>query len=362
MRLDIIIGTRPNFIKVTRFRDLASKFGMNVRIIHTGQHYDRSMADVFFEQFSMIPDYFLNVQPGSPVQQMAEIMQKLEVFYIDNDKPDVMIVPGDVNSTLAAALTANKLNITLAHLEAGLRSYDRTMPEEFNRILTDDVSDIFFVTEASGKKNLLQEGKPEHAIHFVGNTMIDTMVAFENKILESNIMSALNLSRKFVLITMHRPGNVDSPEGLQTLLQIMKNVATQFDIVFPIHPRTVQKMNDFGLKTGFDEVSGLKITDPMAYFDFQHLILHSAAIITDSGGIQEESTFRRVPCITLRQNTERPVTITEGTNRLMSFEVKSVSEALKQIDNGDWPKGSVPQYWDGNATERILEVLCKFAV
>jgi UDP-N-acetylglucosamine 2-epimerase (non-hydrolysing) len=315
------------------------------------------MADVFFEQFGMLPDKFLNIAPGTPVSQMAAIMVGMEQLMLNSYKPAVLIVPGDVNSTLAGAMVANKMGIPLAHLEAGLRSFDKTMPEEFNRVLTDDMSDVFFVTEDSGIRHLMQEGKSASAIHFVGNTMIDTMIAFDKEIRTSGIRADLGLKRPFVLITMHRPGNVDSMDGLIKLMELMQAVSENTDIVFPAHPRTVSRMKDFGLFDHFNAISGLKLLEPMAYFDFQNLILHAQAIVTDSGGIQEESTFRRVPCITLRPNTERPVTVNVGTNELIPFEVSIVKEALMRIQTGKWKPGETPALWDGQATGRILKIL-----
>jgi UDP-N-acetylglucosamine 2-epimerase (non-hydrolysing) len=355
----IIIGTRPNFIKVTCFKKVASQLkNIDIKIAHTGQHYDTNMADVFFEQFHLVPDYFLRVAAGSPNFQIADIMLKLEELITNTFRPDLLIVVGDVNSTLAGALTANKMGIKLAHLEAGLRSFDRTMPEEFNRVLTDDVCDLFFVTEPSGKKHLLSEGKPEASIHYVGNTMIDTMVAFEAEIEASTILTTLKIHHHpFVLMTMHRPATVDNKLELEKLVKLIGNISKKYKVVFPIHPRTIKNAKEFGLYEELMNNTELICTEPLDYFAFQKLIKECSFIITDSGGIQEESTYRLKPCLTLRPNTERPVTITEGTNTLLSFDLETVQRYVTQIENGTYKKGSIPYLWDGKATERIMNII-----
>jgi UDP-N-acetylglucosamine 2-epimerase (non-hydrolysing) len=360
MNIHILIGTRPNFIKVTQFKKLAKLHypAFKITIIHTGQHYDEKMADVFFRQFDLVPDYNLNITPGSANKQIAEIMIKLEDLLSSIGKPDILLVPGDVNSTLAGALVANKLNIQLGHIEAGLRSFDRTMPEEFNRLLTDELSDLFFVTEPSGLKHLLAEGKNKNAIHYVGNTMIDTMVAFEKDIDASDILSGLKIhDHKFVLVTMHRPATVDNKEEFEKLLSLLDHITEKYKAVFPIHPRTIKNAKEFNL---FDRITSnlnLICTDPLDYFSFQKLIKECTFILTDSGGIQEESTFRKKPCLTLRPNTERPVTVDEGTNTLLPFNLELVKNHIAEIEQGFYKKGAIPKLWDGNATQRILEVL-----
>ncbi|HEY1040733.1 MAG TPA: UDP-N-acetylglucosamine 2-epimerase (non-hydrolyzing) [Bacteroidia bacterium] len=359
MVIYILIGTRPNFIKVTRFKELASKFpGMSISIIHTGQHYDEKMADVFFRQFNMEPDHYLNIAPASPNKQIAEIMVKLEELVNRIGKPDLLLVPGDVNSTMAGALFANKTGIKLAHIEAGLRSFDRTMPEEFNRLVTDELSDLFFVTEPSGIKHLQDEGKNAKQIHFVGNTMIDTMVAFDKEIEKSAILDELGLTNSgYVLMTMHRPATVDNRTELEKLLELIEYVSAKYKVVFPIHPRTVKNAQEFGLYDRIKNNKQLICTEPLDYFSFQKLISGSAFILTDSGGIQEESTFRRKPCLTLRPNTERPVTVDVGTNTLLDFDLEKIIELIGQIENGTYKKGAIPELWDGKATERILSVI-----
>ena len=360
-KLLIIVGTRPNFIKITQFPRVLEnhKEQFEYKIVHTGQHFDDKMSTVFFDQFGFQPDIFLSIEPGSPNSQMAKIMLKLEEV-INAFKPDLVLVPGDVNSTFAAALTANKMNVKIAHIESGLRSFDTTMPEEFNRILTDNVTDIFLITEQSGKDNLLKEGKREDTIHFVGNTMIDTMVAFEKEIDSADILERLKISpQEFVLMTMHRPATVDTKEGLTKLLELIHFIASKYKLAFPIHPRTVNRLKAFDLHQELENNDRVILLEPLDYFSFQKLIQESKMIITDSGGIQEESTFLQVPCLTLRPNTERPITVTLGSNELVPFDLAVLRSKIEAIENGAYKKGKVPPLWDGKATERIVEVLLK---
>jgi UDP-N-acetylglucosamine 2-epimerase (non-hydrolysing) len=354
----IVVGTRPNFIKVTQFKACAKLYpDLDVRIVHTGQHYDTRMADVFFEQFNLVPDYFLNIGGGTPNNQMAEIMLGLEKV-ISEYKPGLLMVVGDVNSTLAAAITANKCGVLLAHLESGLRSNDRTMPEEINRVLTDEITDYFFITEPSGYKNLLAENKKETNMFFVGNTMIDTMVAYEKEIGHSNVLAQLNVrDEQFVLVTIHRPATVDALPELQKLLALLQDISAKYAIVFPVHPRTINNLKKFGLYESFSAIEGLRITEPLDYFSFQKLIAACKFILTDSGGIQEESTFKLKPCLTLRPNTERPSTTDVGTNTLLPFDPEKIREQLTLIETGKYKKGSVPDLWDGRATERICMII-----
>ncbi|MBS1764867.1 MAG: UDP-N-acetylglucosamine 2-epimerase (non-hydrolyzing) [Bacteroidetes bacterium] len=353
----IVVGTRPNFIKITQFKKVNAQMGMpfDIKIVHTGQHYDSKMADVFFEQFELTPDFWLNIPHGTPNSQMAEIMLRLEKVMLEY-KPDLLMVVGDVNSTFAAALTANKMNTKIAHIESGLRSNDRTMPEEINRILTDAITDYFFITEDSGQENLILEGKKAQQLFFVGNTMIDTLVAFDHKIQESDILSKLNIREKeFVLMTMHRPATVDFKDGLENLFSIIRLITKNHKLVFPIHPRTMHRIEEFGLKNEIVNNDKLILTEPLDYFAFQKLIHDCAYIVTDSGGIQEESTFRRIPCLTLRANTERPSTVEVGTNELVPFDIKTIGKKINAITNGKYKKGTVPPMWDGKSTQRILE-------
>ena len=354
----IIVGTRPNFIKVTQFKKIAERDFpgvFDIKIVHTGQHYDNKMADIFFSQFGLEPDYFLGIPAASPNNQMAEVMLRLEPV-IEEFSADLIVVTGDVNSTFAASLTANKMNIPLAHVESGLRSCDRSMPEEINRILTDEISDYLFITEQSGVDNLKKEGKKDDQLFFVGNTMIDTMVAFEDKIKESHILEQLGLDKEaFILMTMHRPATVDHKEGLMKLIQLIEDVTGAYKLVFPIHPRTVNKLEQFDLYDRVKENVQVLLTDPMGYFAFQKLIANCKFILTDSGGIQEESTFRKVPCLTLRPNTERPSTIQIGSNTLVPFDLDEIHKLICAIEEGRYKEGTIPPNWDGKATYRILE-------
>jgi UDP-N-acetylglucosamine 2-epimerase (non-hydrolysing) len=360
MKIYILIGTRPNFIKVTQFKKCAQELYPNIKIsiIHTGQHYDEKMADVFFRQFNLIPDHYLNISPASANKQIAEIMIKLEDLINEIGKPDILLVPGDVNSTMAGALFANKSGIKLGHIEAGLRSFDRSMPEEHNRIVTDDLTDLYFLTEPSGIKHLRDERRDETKIHFVGNTMIDTMVAFETEIEKSTVLNDLGIDqRKFVLMTMHRPATVDNKDEFEKLIQLIEYVSEKYKVVFAIHPRTIKNAKEFGLYDQITNNKNLICTEPLDYFAFQKLVKNCSFILTDSGGIQEESTFRQKPCLTLRPNTERPVTVTEGSNTLLSFDIETVKSYIKHIENGSYKKGNIPQFWDGKATQRILKVI-----
>ena len=270
----VIIGTRPNFIKVTRFKEVANNYaGINLKVVHTGQHYDATMADVFFKQFNLTPDYFLNVGAGSPNFQIADIMLKLEELITTQFKPELILVVGDVNSTLAGALTANKLGIKLAHVESGLRSYDETMPEEINRILTDKLCDLFFVTEPSGLENLKKEGVQNKKVKFVGNTMIDTLVRFSDKIEQSDILEKKHIiPQQYVLATLHRPATVDFEDGLNKLIELFENITIKYKVIFPIHPRTVNNLKKFNLYEKLIQNKNLITTEPLDYFAFQKLI------------------------------------------------------------------------------------------
>lgn len=355
----ILVGTRPNFIKVTQFKKLAAIENIECKVVHTGQHFDANMSDVFFQQLGLQPDFFLNVNPAQPATQIGEVMMKLEELIDQSYTPDLLIVPGDVNSTFAGALVANKKNIPLAHLESGLRSGDRVMPEEINRILTDEITDYYFVTEVSGVKNLTSENK-KGTIYHVGNTMIDTLVAFDNEINDSKIMQELHVSEhEFVLMTVHRPSNVDSVEGLQKLIKLIKNLSSHKNIVLPLHPRTKSSLEKYALLDSLKKIEHLIITPAMGYFQFQNLVKNASFIITDSGGIQEESTFRKVPCLTIRTTTERPITVDQGTNTLVPFDIDIIEKYIDQIENKKYKLGTVPELWDGKTTQRILQIIHK---
>jgi len=362
MKIYILIGTRPNFIKVTQFKKQAAalKKNIDISIIHTGQHYDEKMADVFFKQFNLIPDHYLNIAPASANKQIAEIMIKLEDLVNKIGKPDLLLVPGDVNSTMAGALFANKSGIKLGHIEAGLRSFDRTMPEEFNRIVTDELTDLFFITEPSGETHLKNEKRDASKIHYVGNTMIDTMVAFEKEIEASPVLKDLQINDdSFVLMTMHRPATVDNKNEFEKLIQLIDHVSLKYKVVFAIHPRTIKNAKEFGLYEKITNNKKLICTEPLDYFAFQKLVKNCSFILTDSGGIQEESTYRQKPCLTLRPNTERPVTVTEGSNTLLSFDIETVKSYISKIEDGTYKKGNIPAMWDGQATGRILQTILK---
>jgi len=358
-KLLVVVGTRPNFIKVTQFRKVANSYShlFDLKIVHTGQHFDSKMSSVFFEQFNLKPDFYITLETKTPNSQIAEIMLGLEKV-CGNYSPDLMMVAGDVNSTLAASITANKLGIKLAHIESGLRSFDRTMPEEINRIITDEITDYYFVTENSGCENLIKEGKNKDNIFFVGNTMIDTLVGFSDNIDASEVLVEHNLeSNSFILMTMHRPSNVDDREGLEKLISIIGIITDEYKLVFPIHPRTIKKIIELNLYKELENNKNLLLLEPLDYFSFQKLIKNSIAVITDSGGIQEETTFYQIPCLTLRENTERPSTIDIGTNELTPFKDEVIKEKIENIRKGEFKKGSVPKYWDGDATKRIFESL-----
>ncbi len=357
MNLLLIVGTRPNFIKITQFPRVVAQYErLRLTILHTGQHHDENMSHVFFRQFGFEPHHYLKLQAAHPAAQMGEIMMGIEAF-ARQSRPDMIMVVGDVNSTLAAALAANKLGITLAHLESGLRSGDRTMPEEINRILTDQITDHFFVTEQSGLDHLQAEGLPGTP-HFVGNTMIDTLVAYEPQIEAASVLADYRLtSGAYALMTMHRPATVDNRSGLEKLLAVIRHLTAQMPLVFPIHPRTTKNLQRFGLWEALSSLPGLTLTEPLDYFAFQKLIAHARLLITDSGGIQEETTYRGVPCLTLRPNTERPSTVELGTNTLVSFDPEEVMQYVGQILAGTYKQGRIPPLWDGHSTERVVDVL-----
>lgn len=357
----IVVGTRPNFVKITQFKKVAASFPyLEVKIVHTGQHYDEKMSDVFLEQFNIKVDFFLGIKNTSANSLIGEIILKLEGV-IKEYNPDLLLCVGDVNSTLAAAITANKLNIKLGHLESGLRSLDRAMPEEVNRILTDEISDLCFVTEKSGLENLKSIGKKENQIAFVGNTMIDTLVHFNKEIEASPILEEINQEdRQYILVTMHRPRNVDTKVALLKILDLFKSVTHKHQVIFSMHPRTKNSFTKFDLIDELHQIENLKIIAPQNYFSFQKLIKYAFCVITDSGGIQEETTFLQIPCITLRENTERPSTIEEGTNVLMSFDNQKITNTIQQIEKGTHKKGVIPKFWDGNATERVLQQIQQF--
>lgn len=358
-KIMVVVGTRPNFIKITQFEKELAAYGNDFEyiLIHTNQHYDMNMSDIFFTQLNLKNPEFLTISSGTTAAQIGQTIIELEKSVIQH-QPDAMIVVGDVNSTLAGAIVANKTNTLLFHLESGLRSFDNEMPEEINRIITDLVTDHFFVTEQSGYDNLLASGKLPEQIHFVGNTMIDTLVAFDAIIQENDILEKLNLINKdFVLMTMHRPSNVDTKERLLILLNIINKVAEKNYLVLPIHHRTKKSLEKHHLLDELKNNPKVILTEALNYLAFQKLIACCNYVLTDSGGIQEETTYRQVPCLTLRENTERPITVTLGTNELVEYNYEAVAEKINKIETGNYKKGTIPPLWDGKATQRIAKVL-----
>ncbi|MBK9176738.1 MAG: UDP-N-acetylglucosamine 2-epimerase (non-hydrolyzing) [Flavobacteriales bacterium] len=354
----VVVGTRPNFMKVTRLKQVAHAHGgIAVSLVHTGQHTDDRMSTVFFKQFGLEPDFSLAVPDGTPAARMGHLIIALEPV-MREQRPDAVMVVGDVDSTLAGAIAANKLGLPLVHLESGLRSGDMGMPEEVNRILTDRIARHGLVTEPSGRENLLREGMGENCIHMVGNTMIDTLVAFDPRIQESNVLDELGLGAGgHALVTIHRPNNVDQAGPLARVVDLIQLVAQKRPVIFPVHPRTKRSLQQHGLAGRLEGIPNVTLSEPLDYFAFQHLVATSALVITDSGGVQEETTFRRIPCLTLRPSTERPITVTEGTNTLITFDLEAVSSAIEQIESGQYKPGRIPHLWDGHATERVIDVL-----
>lgn len=352
-----VVGARPNFMKVAPVHRAFQKYNDKVKhlICHTGQHYDEKMSKIFFEDLGLPhPDFYLGVGSGSHAEQTAKVMIEFEKTLL-KEKPDLVIVVGDVNSTVACTLVASKLHIKTAHIEAGLRSFDRTMPEEINRLLTDAISDFLFVSEESGLKNLKKEGIPQKKVFFVGNVMIDSLVHNLSRVESSGVMKKFGLnSSEFILVTLHRPANVDSEDFIKNLMHLFDKLAEKRKIFFPVHPRTKKNFLDFGFNPQSNRVL---LTDPVGYVDFLALTKNAELIITDSGGIQEESTYLGVQCITVRDNTERPVTTTVGTNHLVGTNLKKVEKAALEILNGNKKKGKIPELWDGKTAERIAEFI-----
>ncbi len=333
--------------------------GLESKIVHTGQHYDARMSNVFFEQLQLPePDYFLGVGGGSHTQQTARTMLAFEPI-LQAEKPNAVLVVGDVNATLACALVAVKEHVPVVHVEAGLRSSDRQMPEEINRILTDCISDYLFVTEQAGLNNLKAENVPDEKVFFVGNVMIDSLVHYQPKARQLSLLDDLNLKPKeYVLMTMHRPANVDHEEGLRSILEIIKNTVQHRQVLFPIHPRTRNNMARFGLQAELEAIPNLQLLPPQGYLEFLHLMENASLIITDSGGIQEETTYLQVPCLTFRDSTERPVTVELGTNLLLAdLDPQTVHRHVLDILDGKMKAGTIPPLWDGRAAGRIAEIL-----
>jgi UDP-N-acetylglucosamine 2-epimerase (non-hydrolysing) len=318
------------------------------------------MSKLFFQDLHLPePDVYLGVGSGSHTQQTAKIMLAFEEV-LEQQNPDLVLVVGDVNSTAACSLVASKMNIRIAHVEAGLRSFDRRMPEEINRMITDTLSDFLFVTEKSGLENLRNEGIPDEKVFFCGNVMIDSLVYFLEKAKESSILSDLGLnSDPYTLVTLHRPSNVDVEENLVKLLHVFEEVSVHSKIVFPMHPRTRKMLDTFGLSSRAARIEKLIITDPIGYLDFMQLMQNARLVLTDSGGIQEETTYLKIPCLTIRENTERPVTIDVGTNILLGTDTEKIISATNDVFSGKLKEGSIPDLWDGKAAERIVKILAE---
>lgn len=355
-----IVGCRPNFIKLAPLvAEMKRHPQISSLVVHTGQHYDDSMSDVFFRDLELPPPHIhLNVGSASHALQTARILQSFEEV-VQDVKPDLVLVLGDVNSSLACSLTAVKLGIPTAHVEAGLRSFDREMPEEINRVVTDAVCDFLFATEKSAVENLLREGTDPKKVFFTGNVMIDALHMYAGKTAGSRILERLSLQpRGYALLTLHRPANVDDPGVFEQIVGALETLQQDIPIVFPVHPRTLARLGGGGLEQRIRNMTQLLLTEPLGYVDFIRLMKDCAFVMTDSGGLQEESTGLGVPCLTLRENTERPATITEGTNRLVGRDASRIVAEATAILNGESKiERRIPEKWDGHAAKRIVEVL-----
>jgi len=367
IRVLCIVGARPNFMKIAPlmrvFRSAPGIF--DARLVHTGQHYDEAMKDAFFRQLHIPePDIDLGVGSGTHAVQTAEIMRRFEPV-VDELTPDLVLVVGDVNSTIACALVATKKGIAVVHVEAGLRSGDRRMPEEINRVLTDQISDLLFTTEPDGESNLLREGVPSDRIHFVGNVMIDTLLANRTRAVPAGqtlaeIPGFAEDPAGFGVLTLHRPSNVDDPLVLRRLLETLADISERLPLVFPIHPRTRARIADAGLSPLLEQ-SRIGLTEPLGYLQLLGLMSEARVVLTDSGGLQEETTALGIPCITLRENTERPITVSQGTNTVVGTNVKKIRACFDDIMANGGKAGRVPVLWDGHAAERIAEVIIGWA-
>ena len=373
LKIMSIAGARPNFMKlasivraVEQHNNASSEATIKHIIVHPGQHYDQKMSDSFFVDLGIPePDINLEVGSGSHAGQTAEIMKRFEPVLLEQC-PDILLVVGDVNSTIACTLVAAKIEYPaghkrirpiIVHVEAGLRSFDRDMPEEVNRILTDSISDMLFTTEESCLSHLQREGVAAEKVHFVGNVMIDTLMQHVKKAEASTIKEQLGIDKPYALVTLHRPSNVDRLETLQPLMDCFEQIAEQQQIVFPVHPRTKNSLQRSGLYEPLENNTNITLAAPLGYLDFLKLIKDATVVITDSGGIQEETTVLKVPCVTLRENTERPVTVDLGTNYLIGTEPVRILETVSNIIQGNGKQGEIPPLWDGHAGERIVQIL-----
>ena len=361
MKIILVAGARPNFMKIAPLVEALRPTPLVPLLVHTGQHYDRQMSQLFFEQLGIPrPDVNLGVGSGSQAVQTAEIMRAFEPVVLEY-RPRAVLVVGDVNSTIACGLVAVKLGVTLVHVEAGLRSGDRTMPEEINRILTDAISDLLFCTERSGVENLRHEGVPGERIHLVGNVMIDTLLRHRQAAASSGILQELGVQPgQYAVLTLHRPANVDNPQVLMGLLEAVDHVQRDMPVVFPVHPRTRRNIEAHdGLSARVGGMANLRLTPPMGYLDFLRLTSEARIVLTDSGGIQEETTILKVPCLTLRNSTERPITAEIGSNHVVGTQPERIVEAYRQVMAGEVRPVQTPPLWDGRAAERIADILVR---
>ena len=362
IKVFLVAGGRPNFMKVAPIYKEMKKFPeyFNPQIVHTGQHYDHNMSDIFFKNLGLRkPDIFLGASSGNHGEQTGRIMIEFEKCLL-KEKPGLVIVVGDVNSTLACSITSTKLRILVAHVESGLRSFDRTMPEEINRIVTDSITDILFTTSKDAEMNLLNEGIPKNKIFFVGNVMIDSLNKTTTEANSAKILEKHNLTKKrYITLTLHRPSNVDNKKKLVNILDAIKIIQEKIKIVFPVHPRTNKMLKKFKLFSYLKSLENLILIEPLGYWDFAKLMACSKLILTDSGGIQEETTILNIPCLTLRENTERPITVSQGTNILVGNSTEKILSETARIINGNGYTGScrAPKFWDGKTSMRIVKIL-----
>ncbi len=365
IKVIIVAGARPNFMKVAPILHCIARHNKNAVngtpqivpfLVHTGQHYDEKMSSVFFAELGIpAPDVNLEVGSGSHAVQTANIMTRFEPV-CEREKPDWVLVVGDVNSTMACALVASKLRIKVAHVEAGLRSCDRNMPEEINRLVTDSIADLLLTPSEDGNENLVREGVPMSRIKLVGNIMIDSLLSNLEKVAQSTILARLKIEkRRFIFVTLHRPSNVDAKESLVSIMRAFADISRKMPVIFPMHPRTRARLTEFGIDLGD---SNITILDPVGYHDSLALTQSARCVVTDSGGLQEESTFFKTPCLTLRPNTERPVTITVGSNRLIK--THEVFERLDEVLRGSETLGQIPEFWDGSTAERVVKALLEY--
>ncbi|RKG60604.1 UDP-N-acetylglucosamine 2-epimerase (non-hydrolyzing) [Corallococcus sp. AB011P] len=357
-----IVGARPNFMKVAPIhRAISARTSLRQLVIHTGQHYDAKMSDVFFADLGLPPpEIHLGIGSGSHAEQTAKMMVEMEKVFLQ-EKPDLVSVVGDVNSTIAAALVTSKLAIPLSHVEAGLRSFERHQPEEINRVVTDRLSDLLLTPSRDADANLLKEGIDPKHIHLVGNVMIDSLLSSKEKADQLPTLKNLGLTPKgYVVATLHRPSNVDNPKLLAGLLGVLMDVAKELPVVFPVHPRTRKMISEQGLASKLEQTPGLKLVDPMGYLEFLSITSQAKLVMTDSGGLQEETTALNVPCLTMREQTERPITVEVGSNEVVGTDPARIREAANRVLSGDFKKGRVPELWDGRTGERIADLYARF--